>query len=86
MDVEFADGTGLNLDGQLTNMQQTYTTLTVFRQASDASTNCNKLVGFWVASNSAPQWFPHLGFGWILEGRLVKYLGCQVGLHISAEI
>ena len=31
MDVEFADGTGLNLDGQLTNMQQTYTTLTVFR-------------------------------------------------------
>ena len=42
-------------------------------------------MGFWVASSSPPQDVPSPGFSWVPRGTTVRYLGCQVGIDLSAE-
>ena len=65
IDSEFADDTALYVsadEGNLLNLQQV---LSDFCDASGALINWDKCMGFWVASSSAPQDVPSLGFSWV---------------------
>ena len=85
IDSEFADDTALYVsadEGNLLNLQQV---LSDFCDASGALINWDKSMGFWVASSSPPQDVPSPGFSWVPRGTTVRYLGCQVGIDLSAE-
>lgn len=56
-----------------------------FCDASGAKINWHKSCGFWVGSGATPTWSPDALFRWVHAGTPVRYLGCQVGLDLTAE-
>jgi hypothetical protein len=85
LDAEFANDTGLYLDGNLENLSRVENALEIFCQGSGALINWNKSVAFWVSSEPIPSWSPSPHFKWIPKGEAVRYLGCQVGLELPPE-
>ena len=85
VDSEFADDTALYVAAEKENLLNLQQAVTYFCDASGALINWDKSMGFWVASSSPPQDVPTPGFIWVPRGRAVRYLGCQVGLDLSAE-
>ena len=85
IDSEFADDTALYISAEKENLLNLQQAVTNFCDASGALINWDKSMGFWVASTSPPQDVPTPGFSWVPRGKAVRYLGCQVGLDLSAE-
>lgn len=56
-----------------------------FCDALGANINWHKSCGFWVGSGETPTWSPDTLFRWVPTGIPVRYLGCQVGLDLTAE-
>ena len=65
----------------LLNRQQV---VTDFCDASRGLINWDKSMGVWVASSSPPQDVPTPSFSWVPWGTTLRYLGCHVGLDLSA--
>ena len=57
----------------------------VFCDASCATINWHKSVGFWVEEGLTPNWCLDVGFHWMPKGSLVRCLGCQVGINLPPE-
>ena len=85
IDSEFADDTALYVAAKKENLLILQQAVTDFCDASGALINWDKSKGFWVVSSSPPQDQPTPGFIWVPRGKVVRYLGCQVGLELSAE-
>ena len=85
LDSEFADDTAAYLHGHEANLVRFQLALEQFCDASGAKINWHKSCGFWVSEDALPQWVPSTQFQWIPPGRAVRYLGCQVGLDLTAE-
>ena len=85
LDAEFADDTAAYLHGHEANLTRFQTALEQFCDASGAKINWHKSFGFWIGETDRPQWSPSLQFQWIPSGQAVRYLGCQVGLDLTAE-
>ena len=85
LDAEFADDTAAYLHGHEANLIRFQTALEQFCDASGARINWHKSYGFWVGEVDRPQWSPSAQFQWVPPGRAVRYLGCQVGLDLTAE-
>ena len=73
------------LAGHVENLVRFQTNLETFCDASSAKINWHKSCNFWVGEGSPPGWLPDPLFQWILPGTCVRYLGCHVGLELSAE-
>ena len=73
------------LAGHEDNLARFQAALEVFCDASGAKINWHKSCGFWIGAGAPPQWLPHPSFRWIPEGTPVRYLGCQIGLELTAE-
>ena len=75
------------MHGHEANLVWFQTALEQFCDASGAKINWHKSCGFWVGGDGdeLPQWSPSVGFQWIPPGRAVRYLGCEVGLDLTAE-
>ena len=85
LDAEFADDTAMYLAGHEDNLARFQAALEVFCDASGAKINWHKSCGFWIGAGAPPQWLPDPSFRWIPEGTPVRYLGCQIGLELTAE-
>jgi hypothetical protein len=85
VDSEFADDIALYVSADKENLLNLQQAVTDFCDASRALINWDKSMGFWVASSSPPQDVPTPGFILVPRGRAIRYLGCQVGLELSAE-
>ena len=85
LDAEFADDTAMYLQGQLANLRCFERALETFCDASGAQINWHKSCGFWIGQGDPPQWFPSPQFQWVPAGTPVRYLGCQIGIDLSAE-
>ena len=76
IDAEFADNTGLYLQGSLDNLQKAEKEINTFCQASRTRINGNKTMGFWVHCDDPPTWSPNRCFKWIPKVTTIRYLGC----------
>ena len=85
LDAEFADDTAVFLAGQVDNLSRFQGALEVFCDASGAKINWHKSCGFWTGAGDLPAWLPDPLFRWIPPGTSVRYLGCHVGLELTAE-
>ena len=85
LDAEFADDTAMYLAGHEDNLARFQAALEVFCDASGAKINWHKSCGFWIGAGAPPQWLPDPSFRWIPEGTPMRYLGCQIGLELTAE-
>ena len=57
-----------------------------FSFALGAKINWHKSLGFWVSQNSLLTSMPSQEFKWVPDGTTIRYLGCQVGLHVNANM
>ena len=85
LDVEFADDTGLYLEGASDNLMRAELAIGNFCIASGAKINWHKTVGLWIGDSTPLNWCPDPNFRWIEKGTPVRYLGCQVGIDLTAE-
>ena len=85
LDAEFADDIAMYLHGQEANLRCFERALETFCDASGAHINWHKSCGFWIGQRDPPQWLPSAQFQWIPAGTSVRYLGCQIGIHLLAE-
>ena len=85
LDAEFADDTAMYLRGHEANLRRFEGALEIFCAASGAQINWHKSCGFWTGRGSPPQWLPSPQFRWIPSGTPVRYLGCQIGIDLTAE-
>ena len=85
LDAELADDTAMYLASHEANLSSFQAALEVFCDASGAKINWHKSCGFWVGEGALPCWMPDPLFRWVPPGSAVRYLGCHVGLELSAE-
>ena len=85
LDAEFADDTAVYLQGREDNLARFQGALERFCDASGAKINWHTSCAFWVGSGEPPQWSPDAQFRWVPAGIPIRYLGCQVGLDLTAE-
>ena len=85
LDAEFADDTAVFLAGHVDNLARFQGALEVFCDASGAKINWHKSCGFWIGAGDLPAWLPDPLFRWIPPGTSVRYLGCHVGLELTAK-
>jgi hypothetical protein len=85
LDAEFADDTCLFLTGHNNNLLKAEQAIQEFCLASGARINWNKTVGLWISQSDPPSWLPDPNFRWIPKGTAIRYLGCQIGVELSAE-
>jgi hypothetical protein len=61
--------------------------LNLFCKASGTKVNWNKTAVIWASKRSKNwEWGQEMGLQWVLEGKGVRYLGIQVGFHLSSEV
>ena len=85
LDAEFADDTMMYSAGHEDNLSRFQIAVETFCDASIAKINRHKLCGFWIAEGDSPKWLPDPLFHWIPKDTPVRYLGCQIGLELTAE-
>ncbi len=85
LDAEFADDTGLYLEGTIENLLKAEHALGVFCEAAGAKINWHKTVGLWIGDLEPPDWSPDPNFTWLPKGTTVRYLGCQIGIDLTTE-
>ena len=81
----FANDTSAYLYGNEANLTVFQSAIEEFRCACCAKINWHKSCGFWVGEGAPPCWMPDPLFRWVPPGSAVRYLGCHVGLELSAE-
>ena len=86
VDAEFADDTTFYMKGSLQNLIRLEMGMQIFCKASGAKINWNKSMALWISKNPPPPWMPHQDFRWIQRGIGVRYLGCQIGVDLSAKL
>ena len=73
------------LVGHEANLSRFQVALEVFCDAFGVKINWHKSCGFWIGAGAPPQWLPVPSFRLIPEGTPVRYLGCQIGLELTAK-
>ena len=86
LDAEFADDTAIYVQGNDENLSKLQEVVEEFCLASGAKINWHKSIGFWVSPNSLPTWMPSQQFKWVPDRTTIRYLGCQVGLHVTVDV
>ena len=85
VDAEFADDIALYLEGNVRNLKKAKEVIHCFFLASGASIKWNKTTGFWISEEDLLHWSPDFNFRCIPKGEVIRYLGCQIGIGLSAK-
>ena len=86
LDSQFDDDTTIYVQGNGDNLRKLQAAVEEFYFAFGAKIIWHKSLGFWVSPNPLPTWMPSQEFKWVPDGTTICYLGCQMRLHINADV